>query len=468
MTEEIQNDSRISLAEALRTRRGDVIAFVGAGGKTSLMLALAEELYQHGNRVIVTTTTKLGTSEQPINGELVVESDEAELISKAHEVLSHNSIPVLTSRLDGKLERVHGIDPSVVECLANETDFTLIEADGARMKPFKVPKAHEPVVPGCVNKLCIVVGLDALGKEITEENFYNTEGMRKLGARLNEPLSVEQLRKLLTHSSGYLRFKAEGREIFLILNKIDKLVKPETLTDLTYHLFHDSISRIMVTSAITSPPVKLIADNNSHRIKGIILAAGESKRFNGIKQCVDIGGSTLLGHVLNQALSSLLDDVVLVLGHEKDEIIRALGNSIDNERLTIVENLDYKQGLSTSIKKGLTALQTQSDAVMIILGDQPRVTTEVLNKLLSAYRESNSKLTVPLIATSSGSRYGNPVTIGKDLFSELMQITGDIGAREVVSNHVSYARLVKFDDESTQFQINTQEDLKKYLGEANK
>ena len=165
-------DKNQSMTEALSAKQDDVIAFVGAGGKTALMMKLADELFKSGFKVVISTTTKLGINERPEKSELVVESDANKLISKLHSVQTQNKIPVLASGLNEENKRLVGISPTTAGRLASDIDVDclLIEADGARGKVFKIPMAHEPVVPECVNKLCIVLGLDAIGKRINEEN----------------------------------------------------------------------------------------------------------------------------------------------------------------------------------------------------------------------------------------------------------------------------------------------------------
>jgi molybdenum cofactor cytidylyltransferase len=454
--------SESSLAEAINVKHKDVIAFAGAGGKTGLMIALASELFKNDTKVAITTTTKIGTTERPYNSELIVETNSEKMISKVNEVILLGKIPVLASSIDESNNRLHGISSNSVNAIAREVDYLLIEADGARRKPFKIPMSHEPVVPECVTKLCIVVGLDALGQQIDNVNFYNVEGMIKLGAVSGENLTIELIRKLMCHPEGYLRFKTQNREIYLLLNKIDLLPEPEDPNELAQVLYNNSIDKIIFTSTTTQPIVKHIATNKDRKIGGVILAAGESKRFNGIKHCADIGGRSLIHHITTQALNSNLDSITLVLGHEMEKIKRSMGGITESERLTIIENPDFQNGMSSSLKVGLNSLSQKMDALMFILGDQPNITSELLNKLIVAYRDSSARLCIPIVTTESGPRQGNPVIIGRNLFDELGKISGDIGAKELVNEYLSYANLVVV-SENSQFQINTQNDLREYL-----
>ena len=460
-------NQKSNLSRALDIQPGDTIAFVGAGGKTSLMLNLAEELFNAGSKVAVTTTTKMGKGERSKHSEVMVEYDIADiskLITKVLSVLSKKRIPILFSGIDEVHNRLLGLGSSMVDRLANVVDNLLIEADGGRGKPFKIPMKHEPIVPECVNKLCIVMGADAVGQKVNDKNFYNADGMVKLGARRGELLTLTLLRKLLFHPSGYLRYKTDNRKIFLLLNKCDDLAKVDNIKDLTKELFHNSLEKIILTSTQTFPPVKLIVDNNNHKISGVILAAGESVRFAGPKQCADIGGRTLLAHVTNQALDSKLDEIIIVVGHKKKDVLKGLGEFLNNERLTIVENPEYKSGMSTSLKASLKVLHDRPDAIMFILGDQPKITKEILDKLIDAYKYSNAQLCLPMMNTSDGKRHGHPIIIGRKLYPELLQIVGDIGAKEVVKKYIQYAKLIELDNNSSQFQINTKDDLREYKG----
>ncbi|MDQ3411935.1 MAG: nucleotidyltransferase family protein, partial [Chloroflexota bacterium] len=117
-------------------------------------------------------------------------------------------------------------------------------------------------------------------------------------------------------------------------------------------------------------------------VSGIILAAGQSSRLGRSKQLLPLAGRPLLAHVIAHAAASDLDETILVLGHEATAIAAALG---DLGQRTMI-NPEYAAGQSTSVRAGLSAVSPESDAVMFLLGDQPTVTSEIINALLTAYR----------------------------------------------------------------------------------
>lgn len=157
-------------------------------------------------------------------------------------------------------------------------------------------------------------------------------------------------------------------------------------------------------------------------IAALILAAGESKRFGEVKQLL------LLDRVLENVRAAKLDAVVVVLGAHAEEIRRAVGFA--GER--VVVNDHYAQGMSTSIQAGLRALPEEAEAAMIVLGDQPLVAPATMDLLIDEYRRARPSAVVP---TVDGVR-GNPVIIARPLFSELMELRGDVGFRAIAARHL--------------------------------
>jgi len=169
--------------------------------------------------------------------------------------------------------------------------------------------------------------------------------------------------------------------------------------------------------------------DQKRRVGGIILAAGASSRMNRNKLLLPMPeGGTVLGAVIDQALQAGLDSLVLVSGAQREqveEIARDKG-------VAWVYNPDYAQGQSTSMKRGLAALPEQS-AALFILGDQPLITAAVYRKLAETYRREGPTIVVP--RGEDGER-GNPSLIAPELFGELLRITGDVGGRPVLRQHI--------------------------------
>jgi PAS domain S-box-containing protein len=176
-------------------------------------------------------------------------------------------------------------------------------------------------------------------------------------------------------------------------------------------------------------------------IAAIVLAAGESRRFGGVKQLV------LLDRVLAHVRAAGFDDVVVVLGAHADEVRAA----VDLSRERVVFNPDFARGMSTSIQAGLRALSDDVEAAMIVLGDQPFVTPETMNRLIDEYRRARPAAVVP---TFRGAR-GNPVLVDRSLFPEMMHIEGDVGFRPILANRRAETSEVAVDDPGVVSDIDT-------------
>ena len=159
-------------------------------------------------------------------------------------------------------------------------------------------------------------------------------------------------------------------------------------------------------------------------IAGIVLAAGRSSRLGRPKQLLPLQGEPLIRHTLRQVLASSLDEVMLVIGHEADEVRAAVaGLPVD-----CIFNPDAAAGQSTSVRAGLAALSPDVECAVFILGDQPGVDPNVIDALIAAWRTARSPVVAPLYED----RIGNPVLFDRGVFPELALLEGDAGARPVV------------------------------------
>jgi molybdenum cofactor cytidylyltransferase len=130
--------------------------------------------------------------------------------------------------------------------------------------------------------------------------------------------------------------------------------------------------------------------------------------------------------------------VLLVLGFKAKAIREKIRFGRDSARFEIVENQAYEQGISSSIITGLCHIEKNYDHAMILLGDMPHITSEVINRLLSGYLKSG----LPLGALKVRGKRSHPVIIGRPFFPALHQLTGDQGARDLFINHPSRLCLV--------------------------
>ena len=164
---------------------------------------------------------------------------------------------------------------------------------------------------------------------------------------------------------------------------------------------------------------------------GIILAAGESIRFGKTKQLLKLNDKYLIEWVIDAALGSRLEKILLVLGHKHQTILTALREKTSHPDLQVVINHNHQHGQSTSLQAGVKKLQDKFAAVMFLLGDQPMLDSETINMLLEQFWISEKDICVPVF---QGQR-GNPVIFSQKFFDHLLKITGDIGARKIIQHH---------------------------------
>jgi molybdenum cofactor cytidylyltransferase len=162
-------------------------------------------------------------------------------------------------------------------------------------------------------------------------------------------------------------------------------------------------------------------------IAGIVLAAGRSSRLGRPKQLLLLEGEPLLRRTVRRVLSSSLDTVFVVVGHEGE----AVRGAVADLPVRVVFNANAERGQSTSVLAGLAALPPESEAAVFLLGDQPGIAPEVIDALIAAWRETRA----PVVAPRYGERTGNPVLFDRRVFSELGSVQGDTGARPVVRAH---------------------------------
>jgi molybdenum cofactor cytidylyltransferase len=187
-----------------------------------------------------------------------------------------------------------------------------------------------------------------------------------------------------------------------------------------------------------------------NQVAAIILAAGRAARMGRPKQLLDWGGRALVRVAAEHALAAPLDQVLVVAGAARDDVVAAL----ENLPLRIIDNPDYAVGQSTSLRAGIAALGPEVAAALVILGDQPFVTPVILGRIIAEWRSSGAAIVAPVYA---GQR-GNPVLFARAVFPELLAISGDQGARGVLAADPSRIRPVPFDDDRPLADIDTPED----------
>jgi molybdenum cofactor cytidylyltransferase len=210
-------------------------------------------------------------------------------------------------------------------------------------------------------------------------------------------------------------------------------------------LLMEIVTRPQPRGEATSPRAK--------RIAAVILAAGRSTRMGGPnKLLAEIARRPLVRIATEAALASGVDPVIVVTGHQRAEIERALGAM----PVRLVYNPEFAQGLGTSLKAGIAAVPAQAEAAIVLLGDMPRVDAPLLNRLIAAFDPDRGSLVV--VPTFEGKR-GNPVLWSRRFFPDLMAIEGDVGARHLIGRYAEAVVEVAVDGEAAFDDVDTPEAL---------
>ena len=185
-------------------------------------------------------------------------------------------------------------------------------------------------------------------------------------------------------------------------------------------------------------------------ISALLLAAGESKRMGRPKLLLPLGGSTIIEQAVDNLLGSRVDEVVVVVGYRAQELER----KIARKPVKIVRNRRYRQGMSTSLIAGLSAIDRRAQAIMVALADQPFVESPLIDELLEEFKKHDRGILVPVCQ----GRRGHPVVLSLKYRERLLALRGDVGARQLIEENPDDVLEVPVESESVNVDLNTPED----------
>jgi molybdenum cofactor cytidylyltransferase len=190
---------------------------------------------------------------------------------------------------------------------------------------------------------------------------------------------------------------------------------------------------------------------------GIILAAGESKRMKSPKMLLPYRGRTFIENVIDSVKVSKVDGVMVVLGSHSDDILKVTGN------LSVVHcyNENFVEGMLSSVKCGFSSLPDGAGTAVVLLGDQPMVSPEIINMLISAYHKSGKGIIIPV----HNSERGHPILIDLKYREEVLDLDPEIGLKALSQKFPFDVLEVETDDRGVLTDIDTQEDYNNELNQ---
>jgi molybdenum cofactor cytidylyltransferase len=186
-------------------------------------------------------------------------------------------------------------------------------------------------------------------------------------------------------------------------------------------------------------------------IVALVLAAGRGSSFSAQdnKLLQDFRGRPLLRHAVDAALASRVEKILVVTGFDAARV----GSALADLPVEIVHNPHHAEGMATSLRAGLRAAP-QADGFVVLLGDMPQVSPSLIDLLIDAFGSGEAAAVIP----THGGRRGNPVLLGRALFPQIAQLTGDTGARALL-RALSDVIEVETDDAGILRDVDTMQDL---------
>lgn len=442
------------LHEALNIQKGDVVSFVGGGGKTTALVRLGYELADMGWRVLGTTTTRIGVDELGSFPHHTLWEDQfiggnrqlAKLVDQYRFVFVYKNV---------RDDKVIGIPPHYITLLMDHmnADVMLVEADGSRRLPLKAPLPHEPVIPLDTTLVVPIAGLDAVGQPLDENNVYNLDAIiERYGFPYGEPIQPAWIAQILRDEDFGLKGIPSGARIIPIMNKANpKGLERSRVRRAAYLALKESRINAVLIGAVKREKDPIFEIHR--RVGVVILAAGLSQRMGGeSKPLLSWGKRTVIEAIIQTLTPFRFADVVVVTGHQASQVEAVVGHL----PARAVYNGRYATGeILSSLKVGLKALKSDIDACLVVMGDQPQLKTRLVRQIMTAYSQGVSSIIAPFY----GEQRGHPILIQRHYWQEILDLPAKSAPREVIERHPVFP--IPVEDDSILRDIDTPESYAK-------
>ncbi|MDE2949494.1 MAG: selenium cofactor biosynthesis protein YqeC [Chloroflexota bacterium] len=428
------------LCQAFDLSRGDVAAFVGAGGKTSLLVGLGYELAESGWRVLATATTEIPAEQLSLYPHAMRYDSGAAAISQA---LSEYNFVFLYDKSTWQKGVLSGPREDWARELLDsvDSDVLLVEADRSDGLPFKAPFDNEPWIPPETSLVVPIASLTALGAPLDDEHVYNPAAMmEQYGFLQNSPVKSPWLAQVLRDEELGLKNVPEGARVTLFLNRTPErgylLGRARAIARLS--LQNPRVQAVAIGSVRGAEPVHEV----QRAVGAIVLASGDSdgKALPSMLLSAE-SGKTILAHVTEQLIRSRIAPIRVAAGRWAREVraaVKPLGVKVVTSRArtsaTRPNNWgegSFDRGLGlphlfhlngealSTLKAGLRAMPAHIAAVLVVPGDHPRLQPKVIYQLLTSYARGAEDLLVPSYQAS----LGQPVLIGRRYWSDILSLS---------------------------------------------
>jgi molybdenum cofactor cytidylyltransferase len=438
----------MKLHQAFDVVRGDVVAFIGAGGKTSALIGLAYELHDLDWRVLATTTTTILEDQLQLIPHAMLYTSEPKQISEA---LSEHGFVFLYDRLhNGK---VYGSPVGKIKQLLDtvDSDVLLIEADDADGMLLKAPYPDEPAIPNEASLVIPIASLGVLNQPFDEKHIYNPDAIiEKYGFYKGALVHSPWIAQILRDEEMGLRGVPEKARVIAFINQTptEGYLRGRARLIARMALNSSRLQGVALGAVRASEPICEV-----HRTIGaIVLAAGSASRMGEAKVLLPwTQGRNIIEHIMEQLFRARLNPIHVVTGyyaHQVKSCVKAMG-------VRAVHNRAFKTGeMISSIKAGLRAMPDNVAAALLVLGDQPRMEPKVLFHLLQAYAEGEGDLLAPRYQ----GQYGYPILVARRYWQDFLEMPNHQSSDELFDTIADKMCYINVNTDSILRDIDTPQD----------
>lgn len=441
----------MNFREAFGIEKGDVVAFIGAGGKTSLMVGIGYELIEAGWQVLATVTTRMTQEQLDLFPAALRLSEGIAAIAQA---LTEHKFVLVYDRV--RRGTVVGLSAEMVATLPDmlDSDIMLVEADYAANLPLKAPYAAEPAIPAGTTLVIPVASMAAVGQPLDDGHIYNARAMIDRcgfpeGALIKPSWIAQVLRDPELGMSGV---PTQLRTIaFFNQSPMTPYNRVRARIAAKIALRHSTLQAVALGEVRGHEPVREV----QRPVGAVVLAAGLSSRMGELKMLLPWRDNrTIIEHIVEQLIKSRLDPIIVVTGHQAHAVKAVL----EKWDVQLVHNKAYQSGeMLSSLKAGLRAMPEHTTAALMVLGDQPAIQPKIVNKVLLAYAENQHDLVIP----SYEMRRGHPVLLGRRYWADALALPGNATPRNLFSMHEDRIHYVNVDTDSILRDVDTPQDYER-------
>ncbi len=377
-------------------------------------------------------------------------------------------LPFRHLRVGLVLSELPGMKESVIEHTIAATEARVNGLTGTLLTPRRTPHAAEPI--GAALRALIGEGAEILlvagASAVVDKRDVGPEGIVRAGGRILhfgmpvDPGNLICVGEIGERPALVLPGCARSPKLNGIDWVLSRLFAGETVGAAEIAamgvggLLKEFETRPMPRESAPATPRAGTAPRARPGIAAIVLAAGRSRRMAPHNKLLLQGqnGKTMIARVVDNVLSSNARPVLVVTGHQAEEVERSLAG----RPVRFIHAPDYAEGLSASLKAGIEAVPPECAGAIVCLGDMPLVTGRMIDRLLAAYDAEEGRT---IVLPAYRGKQGNPMLWDRRYFPEILEITGDIGARFLIAKHMESVAEVEMADEAVLRDIDTPEAL---------